>query len=100
MVSEQEFYNPDFEFFLRCNFFLHATMAEDSSSEARSSLATVAGSDIQVNPNQRLSSVLLNEFNYRPWSCAVSLGLGGRSKLGYVNGVIEALAATSFTYES
>ncbi|XP_070668960.1 uncharacterized protein [Malus domestica] len=44
--------------------------------------------DVNVNPNQRLNSVLLNEFNYLPWERAVTLALGGRSKLGYVNGVI------------
>ncbi|KAM2667021.1 hypothetical protein EV2_018767 [Malus domestica] len=54
----------------------------DSSHAARSS----PRSSIDVNPNQRLSSVLLNEFNYLPWERAVTLALGGRSKLGYVNG--------------
>ncbi|XP_070681825.1 uncharacterized protein [Malus domestica] len=58
-----------------------------------------AFSDVEVNPNQRLSSVLLNEFNYFPWSRAVSLALGGRSKIGYVNGAIEAPVITSSTYE-
>ncbi|KAI5349736.1 hypothetical protein L3X38_002625 [Prunus dulcis] len=46
--------------------------------------------EAEVNPNQRLCSVLLNEFNYLPWSRAVTLALGGRSKLGFVNGTIEA----------
>jgi hypothetical protein len=44
----------------------------------------------QSNPNQRLGSVLLNELNYLPWSRAVTIALGGRSKLGYVNGHIKA----------
>ena len=37
------------------------------------------------NPNQRLSSVLLNELNYLPWSRAVTLALGGRTKLSFIN---------------
>ncbi|KAM1264124.1 hypothetical protein ACFX2J_033963 [Malus domestica] len=57
-------------------------------------------SEIEVNPNQRLNSVLLNEFNYLPWSRAVSLALGGRSKLGFINGSIEAFDASFTTYES
>ncbi|KAM1360407.1 hypothetical protein ACFX2F_047268 [Malus domestica] len=60
-------------------------MAEDNSSEAESSMAIAVGSDVEVNPNQHLSFVLLNEFNYLPWARAISLALGGRSKLGYVN---------------
>ncbi|XP_068307519.1 uncharacterized protein [Pyrus communis] len=65
-------------------------MAEESSInlEGESSFAaTPTFSDIDVNPNQRLSSVLLNEFNYLPWERVVTLALGGRSKLGYVNEV-------------
>jgi hypothetical protein len=38
-----------------------------------------------INPNQRLSSVLLNEYNYLPWSRAISLALGGKSKLAFIN---------------
>ena len=57
-------------------------------------------SDIDINPNQRLSSVLLNEFNYLPWERAVSLALGGRSKLGYVNGAIPMPETTSPEYDA
>jgi hypothetical protein len=39
----------------------------------------------EPNPHQRLGSVLLNEFNYLSWSRAVTIALGGRSKLGNVN---------------
>ena len=55
-------------------------------------------SDIEVNTNQRLCSVLLNEFNYLPWSRAVSLALGGRGKLGFVNGSVEVPDNSSPTY--
>ena len=41
----------------------------------------------EPNPNQRLGSViLLNEFNYLPWSRAVTIALDRIYKLGYVNG--------------
>ncbi|CAB4264059.1 unnamed protein product [Prunus armeniaca] len=51
------------------------------------------------NPNLRLCSVLLNGFNYIPWSIAVSLALGGRSKLGFINGNILAPAVDDPKYE-
>ncbi|KAM2954379.1 hypothetical protein FF1_032665 [Malus domestica] len=57
-------------------------------------------SDVEVNTNQRLCSVLLNEFNYLPWSRAVSLALGGKGKLGFVNGSVEAPDSSSSTYNA
>ncbi|XP_073261647.1 uncharacterized protein [Populus alba] len=42
----------------------------------------------EPNFNQRLGSILLNEFNYLSWSRAVTIALGGRSKIGYINGHI------------
>ncbi|XP_070662222.1 uncharacterized protein [Malus domestica] len=56
-------------------------MAEELS-ETESSMDAPAFSDVEVNPNQ------------------LSLALGRRSKLGYVNGAIEASVVTSSTYES
>ncbi|XP_068336409.1 uncharacterized protein [Pyrus communis] len=56
--------------------------------------------EVDVNPNQRLSSVVLNEFNYLPWSRAVSLALGGRSKLGFINGSFKIHDASSPNSES
>ncbi|XP_070665200.1 uncharacterized protein [Malus domestica] len=55
-------------------------------------------SDVKVNTNQRLCSILLNEFNYLPWSQAVSLALEGKGKLGFVNGSVEAPDISSSTY--
>ena len=80
-------------------------MADDNpilESEADSSLGASLHiqPEIDVNPNQRLSFVLLNEFNYLPWSRAVSLALGGRSKLGFINGSIEAPDDSTSTYQS
>jgi hypothetical protein len=38
-----------------------------------------------LNSNQRLCSVQLNEFNYLPWSRVVSLALGGRSRIEFID---------------
>ncbi|TQE08028.1 hypothetical protein C1H46_006302 [Malus baccata] len=77
-------------------------MTEESSSnrEATSSSNSLSPSIIQgeINPNFCLCSVLLNEFNYLPWSRAISLALGGRSKLGYINGSIGLPERSSTSY--
>ena len=57
-------------------------------------------SEGEPNPNQRLGSVFLNEFNYLPWSRPMSIALGGRSKLGYVNGHIRPPDSSSQAYEA
>ncbi|KAM1501485.1 hypothetical protein ACFXTO_026964 [Malus domestica] len=69
----------------------------DGSLEDVSIIAfsSISASEMDINPNQRLSSVLLNEFNYLPWARAVSLALGGRSKLGFINGSQPAPDASS-----
>ena len=38
-----------------------------------------------MNSNQRLCSVQLNDFNYLPWSRVVSLALGGRSRIEFID---------------
>lgn len=43
-------------------------------------------SESDVNTSKKLTVVLLNEFNYLPWSRAITIGLGGRSRLGFING--------------
>ncbi|KAM0978925.1 hypothetical protein TB1_014073 [Malus domestica] len=77
-------------------------MAEEnplSPNTASSSVSPTSNfTEVEVNPNQILSLVLLNEFNYLPWSRAVSLALGRRSKLGYVNGTIQAPEISSPLY--
>ncbi|XP_068305059.1 uncharacterized protein [Pyrus communis] len=77
-------------------------MAEESSMHGEEVSSHAAPSsfhlDIDVNPNQRLSFVLLNEFNYLPWKRAVTLALGGRSKLGFVNCVIPTPDMSSPDY--
>lgn len=57
-------------------------------------------SKVDVSSNQCLSLVLLNEFNHLPWSRAITLVLGRHSKLGYINGNIEAPDVSSPNYEA
>ncbi|KAM2058108.1 hypothetical protein ACFX16_030724 [Malus domestica] len=78
------------------------TEENPSRSEAESSqvISSLNVFEMDVNPNQRLSSILLNEFNYLPWSRAVSLALGGRSKLRFINGNIKVPDASFSTYET
>ena len=57
-------------------------------------------SDFDMNPNQCLSSVLLNEHNYLGWTRAITLALVGKSKLGYVNGSIQKPGVGSSSYDS
>jgi hypothetical protein len=45
----------------------------------------------EPNPNHCLGSISLNKFNYLPWSRAMTIALGVRIKLGYVNGHIKPL---------
>jgi len=52
-----------------------------------------------INTAQRLSSILLNEFNYLPRSKAVIIALDGRSKLGFINGSILSPDVDSPEYE-
>lgn len=52
------------------------------------------------NCNQRLGSILLNEFNYFPWSRAMTIAFGRRSKPSYVNSHISPLKSPSQAYEA
>ncbi|KAL6178494.1 hypothetical protein ACLB2K_050012 [Fragaria x ananassa] len=61
---------------------------------------TSSVSDVEMNLNQRLSSVLLNEHNYLSWARAITLALGGKSNLGYVNGSIQKPDVGSSSYDS
>jgi hypothetical protein len=53
-----------------------------------------------MNSNQRLCSVQLNEFNYLPWSRAVSLALGGRSRIEFIDKSNAAPDVNSPQYKS
>lgn len=54
----------------------------------------------EVSSSQRLTTILLNEYNYLPWSRAVTIALGGRSRLGFINGKEANPGVTSPTYEA
>ncbi|KAI4353406.1 hypothetical protein L6164_002359 [Bauhinia variegata] len=69
-------------------------------TEAASSPSVAAGAEFEFNPNQRLSSVLLNEFNYLPWSRAITLALGGRSKLSFIDDKVASPNISSPDYPS
>ncbi|XP_070667967.1 uncharacterized protein [Malus domestica] len=76
-------------------------MAKEDSVNIKDDISHTSSSNfsnIEVNTNQRLCSVLLNEFNDLLWSRAVSLALGGKGKLGFVNGSVEAPDVFSSTY--
>jgi len=57
-------------------------------------------SDGDINTSQRLSLVLLNKFNFLSWSRAITIALGGRSKLGYINSSITSLEVDAPEYET
>ena len=53
-----------------------------------------------TNTSHKLTSVLLNEFNYLPWSRAVTIALGGRSKLSFINGSTVSPEVNDPEYEA
>jgi hypothetical protein len=76
--------------------FSTATMEESSSSKVTSFFNNNTD---DTNTAQQLSSVLLNELNYLSWSRVVTIALGGRSKLGFINGSISSPNVDSPEYE-
>ena len=78
-------------------------MENMESSIAPSSFNQHLYSDLNLpdmNSNQRLCSVQLNEFNYLPWSRAVSLALGGRSRIEFIDKSNAAPDVNSPQYKS
>ena len=78
-------------------------MTEESSVNLKGENSQVSPSfvpDTEINTNQRLCSVLLNEFNYLPWSKVVSLALGGKGKLRFINGGVEAPDPSTLAHEA
>ena len=67
--------------------FSTATIEESLSSKVTLLLSNNID---DINIAQRLNSVLLNEFNYLLWSRVVTIALGGRSKLEFINGSISS----------
>jgi hypothetical protein len=76
--------------------FSIATMEESYSSKVTPFLNNNTD---DTNTAQRLSSVLLNEFNYLHWSRVVTIALSGRSKLRFINGSISSPDMDSPEYE-
>lgn len=74
-------------------------MTEEQDSSISSSVSTIVSTEAEGNPNLRLTSVLLNEYNYFSWSRAISLALGGKSKLGHINGSVQPPEQLTPTYE-
>ncbi|KAJ6293718.1 hypothetical protein OIU76_021891 [Salix suchowensis] len=56
--------------------------------------------DTDTNSSQRVTTVLLNGFNYLPWSRAVTIALGGRSRLAFINGKDKAPDSSSSDFEN
>jgi hypothetical protein len=67
--------------------FSIATMEESSSSKV---ISLLSNNIDDTNIAQRLSLVLLKEFNYLHWSRAVTIAINGRSKLGFINSSISS----------
>ncbi|XP_038699708.1 uncharacterized protein LOC119997007 [Tripterygium wilfordii] len=69
-------------------------------SDSGSSSISLPSNTFDVHTNQRLCSVLLNEFNYLPWSRSFQLALGGRSKLEFIDKSIVVPDVNSTQYKS
>ena len=52
------------------------------------------------NTSLRLTSILLNDFNYISWANAMSLALGGRQKLSFISEKAKVPALSSEEYEA
>uniref|UniRef100_A0A6N2MZF3 Integrase catalytic domain-containing protein n=1 Tax=Salix viminalis TaxID=40686 RepID=A0A6N2MZF3_SALVM len=68
------------------------------SSKGMGAVSTSIDSD--NHSSQRVTTVLLNGFNYLPWSRAVTIALGGRSRLGFINGKDKAPDSNSSDFEN
>lgn len=86
-------------------FFSVDVEGKESSDATKSSKEVIFASsntavDNDINTSQRLTSVLPNGFNYLPWSRAITIALGGRSRLGFVTGKEKAPDCNSHEYEN
>jgi hypothetical protein len=74
-------------------------LEEFSTATIEESLSSKVTLLLSNNIAQRLNSVLLNEFNYLLWSRVVTIALGGRSKLGFINGSISSPGVDTPVYK-
>nr|GEY43814.1 putative Gag-polypeptide of LTR copia-type [Tanacetum cinerariifolium] len=72
-------------------------ITDDANKSSASQSTTIKG---DVSYSQRLTTILLNEFNYLPWSRAITIALGGRSRLGFISGKDVNPGVTSPKYEA
>ena len=63
-------------------------------------ITTPSSIDSDANSSQKVTTVLLNEFNYLPWSRAMTIALGGRSRLEFINGKEQAPDSSSPEFDS
>ena len=76
-------------------------MAESESSSVNNSRnLTAVTSESDINTNQRLTQTLFNGVNYHSWSRDIILALGGKLRLGYINGSITIPAPLTDGYEA
>ncbi|GKA44011.1 ty3-gypsy retrotransposon protein [Tanacetum coccineum] len=75
--------------------------AETGDANASKSSATQSTTiEGDVSYSQKLTTILLNEFNYLPWSRAITIALDGRSRLGFISGKNTNPGVTSPEYEA
>ena len=72
---------------------------QESTEKPKSSATSFTSIDSDANASQKMTTVLLNGFNYLPWSRAVTIALGGRSRLGFINGKELAPDSSSPEFE-
>jgi hypothetical protein len=53
-----------------------------------------------TNTSHKLNYILLNEFNYLPWSRVETIAFGGRSKLSFINGSTVSPEVNDPEYEA
>nr|GFC76051.1 hypothetical protein [Tanacetum cinerariifolium] len=70
----------------------------DDANKSTASQSTTTEGDVSYS--QRLTTILLNEFNYLPWSRAITIALGRRSRLGFISGKDVNPGVTSPEYEA
>ncbi|XP_043694254.1 uncharacterized protein LOC122644961 [Telopea speciosissima] len=73
---------------MTANLTLNALPSANSPNHGSSSTMEGTKSSTPETHN-RLTSVIFNGQNFLPWARAITIALGGRSKLGYINGTIK-----------
>ncbi|GJY64728.1 retrovirus-related pol polyprotein from transposon RE2 [Tanacetum coccineum] len=61
----------------------HRSLDANASKSSATQSTTI---EVDVSYSQKMTTILLNEFNYLPWSRAITIALSGRSCLGFISG--------------